>query len=71
MRAWLFYGVLWLAMLALRHDFWWWSDKRLLFGFLPVGLASQAAYSLLCMVVMAWLVRRHWPAELERLESDE
>lgn len=55
-------------MMALRQDFWLWDDGRLVFGVLPVGLAYQAGYSLLAMLVIWGLVRFKWPRELERLE---
>ena len=53
------------AMVVLHQDFWFWTDKRLVFGFLPVGLAYHAAYSLLAVGLMATLVRLAWPANLE------
>jgi hypothetical protein len=59
------------AMAAVHQDFWLWNDGTLVFGFLPVGLAYHAAYSLLAVAVMALLVRWAWPAHLERLERDE
>lgn len=61
---------LWVVMLGLHQDFWFASDRTLVFGVLPVHLAYQAGYSLLAAGVMALLVRRAWPAELERLERD-
>lgn len=65
------YAGLWLAMMALRQDFWLWHDATLVFGFLPVGLAYQAGYSLVAAAVMAALVRFAWPAHLEELEAPE
>jgi len=60
---------LWVVMIALRQDFWFWSDATLVFGFMPVGLVYQAGYSILAAVVMWGLVHWQWPAELERLEG--
>ena len=40
--------IVWLLVLAiaiLHYDFWLWSDRSLLFGFLPVGLAYHAGLS--------------------------
>ena len=37
----------------------------MIFGFLPVGLAYHAAYSVLCAVMMAMLVKVAWPKHLE------
>jgi hypothetical protein len=54
------------AIYALHQDIWFWRDARpLVFGFLPIGLAYHAAYTLAVSVVMAALVHRHWPAHLE------
>jgi hypothetical protein len=49
------------AMYALHQDVWFWRDARpLVFGFLPIGLAYHAAYTVAVSVMLAWLVRRHW-----------
>ncbi len=65
---------LWLLLMivvvyALHQDFWNWK-KALPFvlGFLPVGLAYQAAYSVLAAITMAVLVKFAWPRELDSLE---
>ncbi len=67
--GWKLYALLWLAMMALRQDFWNWTDPALVLGFLPVGLVFQGAYSLLAAGVLALLVRYAWPRELERLDE--
>ena len=41
-----------------------------MFGFLPIGLAYQAGYSILAAIMMAVLVRFAWPKHLEQVESD-
>ena len=53
------------ALAVLHWDFWFWSDRTLLFGFLPIGLAYHAAFSLAAMTVWALAVRYAWPADLE------
>jgi len=51
---------------VLHQDFWFWRSARpLVFGFLPVGLAYHAAYTIGISLLMLYLVRRHWPAHLE------
>lgn len=52
-------------VILLHQDFWLWKDRTLVFGFLPIGLAYQAGYSLLASVTMALMVRFLWPKELE------
>lgn len=54
---------------VLHQDFWNWKKAEpLIFGFLPVGLAYHAGYSILAAVTMAILVRFAWPAHLESAE---
>jgi len=59
------------AIYVLHQDFWnWRKAEPLLFGFLPVGLAYQAGYSILAAVMMAVLVRTVWPKHLEYVEPE-
>jgi len=54
------------ALLAIVHwDFWYWDDRTLVFGFLPIGLAYQALFSLACGLTWWLAVRFAWPGELE------
>ncbi len=49
--------VFWIALLALmilHHDWWFWNDGRLLFGFLPIGLGYHALISLAAGALWAW-----------------
>ena len=51
---------------VLHQDFWFWRSARpLVFGFLPVGLAYHAFYTVGVSLLMLYLVRRHWPSHLE------
>ena len=56
-----------IALLYVLHqDFWFWHTARpLVFGFLPVGLAYHAGYTLAISILMLHLVRKHWPSHLE------
>ena len=43
-----------LVVFALHQDFWnWKAHEPLVFGFLPIGLAYHAGFSILCAVMMA------------------
>ncbi len=55
------------ALVYLLHqDFWFWRSARpLVFGFLPIGLAYHAFYTVGVSLLMLYLVRRHWPSHLE------
>ena len=56
------------AVYALHQDVWFWRTARpLLFGFIPIGLAYHAFFSIAAAALMAVLVRVAWP---ERLEAE-
>ncbi|MED6334656.1 MAG: hypothetical protein VYE81_04590 [Planctomycetota bacterium] len=58
-------------VLALAHwDFWFWDDRSLVAGFLPVGLAYHAAFSLAAGVVWALVVKFAWPVGVEHWASE-
>ena len=55
----------------LHQDYWNWKKASpLVFGFLPIGLAYQAGYSILAAITMAVLVRFAWPAHLEKIQPE-
>jgi hypothetical protein len=54
-----------LIVLALHQDSWNWTDKSLVFGYLPVGLAYHGGYTLVACATMALLVRGFWPRHLD------
>ena len=55
----------------LHQDFWNWKKADpLIFGFLPVGLAYHAGYSLLAAITMGVLVKFAWPAHLENVQPE-
>jgi hypothetical protein len=57
------------AVYVAHQDFWNWNKPDMILGFLPAGLAYQAAYSIACSVLMAILVESAWPKELEEAED--
>jgi len=58
--------ILIIAVYLLHQDFWNWKKAEpLIFGFLPVGLAYHAGYSILAAAMMAILVKFAWPTHLE------
>ena len=61
-----------LAVYVLHQEFWnWRKADPLVFGFLPVGLAYHAGYSILASALMAMLVKMAWPKHLEDVEASE
>ena len=64
--------ILIVAVYLVHQDSWNWKKAEpLVFGFLPVGLAYQAGYSILASLLMAVLVKFAWPHHLEQVRSKE
>ena len=60
------------AVYLLHQDSWNWKQAEpLIFGFLPVGLAYHAAYSVLATIMMAVLVKFAWPKHLEKVGPND
>ncbi|HEX5707287.1 MAG TPA: hypothetical protein VFX96_08325 [Pyrinomonadaceae bacterium] len=56
-----------LVIYVLHQDVWNWTQARpFVFGFMPIGLFYQAAYSVLAALFMWLLVRFAWPGHLEQ-----
>ncbi len=52
-----------LLLIVLHQDLWFWTDERLVFGFLPIGLAWHMGISLgasLTWLLATWFC---WPAD--------
>ena len=54
-----------IALFVLHQDFWWWDNKTLLLGFMPIGLFYHAAFSIAAGLVWALAIKLAWPAEIE------
>ncbi|MCX6379712.1 MAG: DUF3311 domain-containing protein [Armatimonadetes bacterium] len=63
-------GLLVFVVLCLHQDTWFWKSRELVFGFLPVGLAYHAGFSVVATIIMALLVKFLWPSHLEVDEKD-
>ena len=64
-------AVLIAVVYLLHQDSWNWKRlDPLIFGFLPIGLAYHAAYSILAAILMAVLVKLAWPKHLETTQDD-
>ena len=61
--------ILFAALVILHHDWWFWNDGRLVFGFLPIGLGYHLVLSLAAGALWGWAALRAWPPELH--ESEE
>lgn len=64
-----FVTLLILGVYVLHQDSWNWTKSQpLVLGFLPIGLAYHAGYSILAAITMAILVKIAWPKHLEDVQ---
>ena len=52
-------------LIVLHQDFWFWEDRRLVFGFLPVSLAYHMSLSLAAAAVWFLATIFAWPVKDE------
>lgn len=65
----IFVALLIIGVYLLHQDSWNWTKSQpLVFGFLPIGLAYHAGYSILAAITMAILVKVAWPKHLEDVQ---
>jgi hypothetical protein len=57
--------ILFAVLLVLHHDWWFWNDGRLLFGFLPIGLGYHILLSIAAGALWGWAAFYAWPEEIE------
>jgi hypothetical protein len=50
-----------ITLFILHHDFWNWSNTSLVLGFMPVGLAYHAAFSIVAGLFWFLVSRFAWP----------
>ena len=54
-----------LGLLVLHQDNWFWTDGRLVFGFMPVGLFYQACISIAASCAWLYAVKKCWPSSTD------
>jgi hypothetical protein len=54
-------------LVVLHHDWWFWNNGYLVFGFLPIGLGYQILISLAASVLWGWAAFNAWPEHYDRL----
>jgi len=52
-------------LFVLHQDCWFWDDRTLVLGFMPIGLFYHACFSLAAAGVWALAVRYAWPTHIE------
>jgi hypothetical protein len=64
--------VVFILLAILHQDFWNWDSAELVFGFMPVGLAYHALYSIVAAAFWGIVMKVSWPHDLERwAEGDD
>jgi hypothetical protein len=57
------------VLAVLHHDFWWWDDRTLVLGVLPIGLAYHMAFSVAAGLLW-WFASYHaWPHDIEEFAA--
>ena len=59
------YGLV-ILLAVIHQDVWWWDNRELVVGFMPLGLFYHALYSCLAAGVWAMAVKWAWPSEIEQ-----
>lgn len=57
--------ILVLILLVIHQDFWFRDDRSLVFGFMPIGLAYHALFSIAAACVWTMAVKFAWPTRVE------
>ena len=60
-----------IVMAVMHQDTWNWDNSNLVFGFIPVGLAYHAGYSIVAALFWALVVFFAWPTHLEEWAEGE
>ena len=59
------------ALFVLHQDFWNWDNTSTVFGFMPVGLAYHAGFSIAAALLWLAAIKLAWPAETEAWAETE
>lgn len=59
-----------LALLVIaHHDFWFWDDPSLSYGWLPIGLLYHISLSMIAAGFWQFAVKSAWPVGLDEVSS--
>lgn len=50
-------------LIVLHQDVWFWTDERLVFGFLPIGLAWHMGISISASITWLLATKYCWPSD--------
>jgi uncharacterized oligopeptide transporter (OPT) family protein len=58
--------IVFIVLAVLHQDVWNWDNTNLVLGFLPVGLAYHAAYSITAAIFWFLVAKFAWPTAIEK-----
>jgi len=58
-----------LLVTVLHCDFWWWDSTAVVFGFVPLTLASQVGVTFGAALAWGLVMRFAWPRDVEEWAS--
>ncbi len=61
--------ILFAMLVVLHHDWWFWNNATLVFGFLPIGLGYQMLISLAASALWGWAAFHAWPDQFNQLTA--
>ena len=59
------------VLAILHYDFWYWDDRSIVLGFMPIGLLYQALISLAAGVAWYFVVKHAWPSWVEEWAEEQ
>lgn len=64
--------IIFVVLFFLHQDVWFWDDQSLVLGFMPIGLAYHAGFSIAAALLWSSAVKWAWPSDVEAwAEGDE
>ena len=57
--------IIFVLLFLLHQDVWFWDDRTLVLGFMPIGLAYHALFSLIAALLWASAIKWAWPSDIE------
>lgn len=63
--------IIFAVLFVLHQDFWNWDDTTLVAGFMPIGLAYHAGFSIAAALLWTAAVRFAWPSDIEQWATDD
>lgn len=55
---------------VLHQDMWLWDSDTLVLGFIPIGLAYHALYSIIAAGLWILAIKLAWPHDLEAMAAE-